>query len=350
MHVLIVDDNRTNVLLLRKLVELIGACIPTTFLNPLEALTALGTSQFDLVLVDYMMPELDGLAFIRRLREVDGYAEVPVVMITTSHERQVRYDALEAGATDFLTKPLDGAELKPRLKNLLKLRQAQIDLGDRAAWLAREVEKATATLYAREEEIVLRLSRAVEHRDAETGGHILRVARYARLIAESLGCDPGYCHNIYRAVPMHDVGKVSVRDAILLKPGALTPEERSAMEEHTVAGYKVLEGSSSELIQLAAEIAYSHHERWDGKGYPRRLAGEGVPLSGRITAVADVFDALTTERPYRGAWPLAKARAFLVENSGTHFDPACVSAFLTRWDDVVSLHGADGWPAESQAA
>jgi putative two-component system response regulator len=328
--------------LLRKLVERVATCLPTTYLNPLEALAALATSQFDLVLVDYMMPELDGLAFIRRLRDLPGYAEVPVVMITTSDERQVRYDAREAGATDFLTKPLDGAELKPRLKNLLKLRQAQIDLGDRAAWLAREVEKATEALFAREDEIVLRLSRAVEHRDSETGGHILRVARYARLIAQALGCDPAFCRNMCRAVPMHDVGKVSVSDAILLKPGPLTPEERAAMEEHTVAGYKVLEGSSSELIQLAAEIAYSHHERWDGEGYPRRLAGEDVPLSGRITAVADVFDALTTERPYRGAWPLAQARAFLIENSGTHFDPACVSAFLARWDDIKSLHETAG--------
>jgi putative two-component system response regulator len=349
MRALIVDDNRTNVLLLRKLVERVGGCDPTTFLDPLEALRALGTSQFDLVMVDYMMPELDGLAFIRRLRDLPGYAEVPVVMITTSDERQVRYDALEAGATDFLTKPLDGAELKPRLKNLLKLRQAQIDLGDRAAWLAREVEKATEALFAREDEIVLRLSRAVEHRDAETGGHILRVAKYARLIAEALGCDPAYCRNMCRAVPMHDVGKVAVTDAILLKPGALTPEERSAMEEHTTAGYQVLEGSSSELIQLAAEIAYSHHERWDGKGYPRRLSGEDIPLSGRITAVADVFDALTTDRPYRSAWPLAKARAFLVENSGTHFDPACVEAFLASWDHVTSLHGAES-DRESQAA
>ena len=341
MRALIVDDNRTNLLLLRKLIERLEDCEPVTFLDPVQALAELESSRFDLVLVDYMMPELDGLAFIRRLRALPGYGDVPVVMVTTSGERQVRYEALEAGATDFLTKPVDAAELRPRLRNLLKLRQAQLHLADRAAWLAGEIQKATEALSAREEEVILRLSRAVEHRDPETGGHVLRVAGYARLTAEALGCSSAFCHNLYRAVPMHDVGKVAVADAILLKPGALTPEERAAMEEHAAAGYKVLEDSNSDLIQLAAEIAYSHHERWDGKGYPRRLSGESIPLSGRITAVADVFDALTTDRPYRRAWPLSKARDFLIENGGTHFDPACVTAFLSRWDEVAALNEAE---------
>jgi putative two-component system response regulator len=206
-----------------------------------------------------------------------------------------------------------------------------------AAWLAREVAAAVAVIEARERELVTLLMRAAEHRDTDTGDHVARVAAYVSLVAEGLGLLPERCRLLSLASTMHDVGKIGVPDAILLKPGRLTPEERAVMEEHAERGYRILESSTSELIQLAAEIAWTHHERWDGAGYPRQLGGEGIPLSGRIVAVADVFDALVSNRPYKKAWAPEEARNHLVESAGSHFDPACVEAFLSRWDAVLRI-------------
>jgi putative two-component system response regulator len=263
--------------------------------------------------------------------------DIPIVMITTSDEDTVRYAALEAGATDFLKKPIDPIEVKSRLKNLLKLREAQNRLRDQAAWLADEVAKATRALAEREEEIIQRLSRAVEYRDTDTGLHVLRVAQYCRVIAEAIGLNEEQCRTIYLASPMHDVGKIAVTDTILLKPGKLSPEERQIIEQHTLHGGKILADSNSDLIKAAAEIAVCHHERWDGKGYPRGIQGAEIPLFARIAAVADVFDALTTERPYKRAWSPDEAKAHMLAEAGKHFDPDCVAAFVSRWDDVVSI-------------
>jgi response regulator RpfG family c-di-GMP phosphodiesterase len=201
-----------------------------------------------------------------------------------------------------------------------------------------EIRKATDEILAREDEIIARLSRAAEQRDDQTGQHVVRVAQVSRIIARQLGLDPKWTDDFCRASPMHDVGKISIPDAILFKPGRLDADERKQMERHAEAGYRVLAGSSSQLVQLAAEIAISHHERWDGKGYPRCVAGPDIPLSGRITAVADVCDALLSARPYKQPWSLDEVRAHLVENAGTHFDPACVSALIARWAEVESIY------------
>jgi HD-GYP domain-containing protein (c-di-GMP phosphodiesterase class II) len=202
-----------------------------------------------------------------------------------------------------------------------------------------EIRSATAEILDREAEIIGRLSRAAEQRDDQTGQHVARVASVSRIIAESLGLDAAFTADLYRASPMHDIGKISVPDAILFKPGRLGVEERVEMELHAEAGYKVLAGSKSKLVQLASEIALSHHERWDGTGYPRRLKGEDIPLSGRITAVADVCDALLSERPYKKAWPLDEVRKHLTDNAGTHFDPRCVDALVARWDRLAEVYG-----------
>ncbi len=337
MRVLVVDDSATTLLLLSQIIQSIGAS-PITFDDPEMALREVPRMDIDMAVVDYEMPgHIDGIELIKRLRESERFEDLPVVMITASEQASTRYAALNAGATDFLRKPIDAIEVKARLRNLLKLREAQNKLRDKVSWLADEVATATRELVEREEEIIYRLSRAAEYRDTETGSHIARMARYCLLIAEGMGLDAVECRTLYLAAPMHDIGKIAVADSILLKPGRLTAEERAVMEHHTLHGYKILADSKSPLIATAAEIAVSHHERWDGTGYPNKLKGTDIPLFGRIAAIADVFDALTSERPYKAAWSPDEAREAILAASGTHFDPDCVTAFLMRWHDVLKV-------------
>jgi response regulator RpfG family c-di-GMP phosphodiesterase len=201
-----------------------------------------------------------------------------------------------------------------------------------------EIRQAYGAISDREAELIFRLSRATEKRDNETGEHIVRMAGLCRLVGEGLGLEESEVEALHRAAPLHDVGKIGVPDEILFKPGKLDPDERREMEKHTTYGHEILRGSESDLIRLAAEIAWSHHERWDGTGYPRGLKGNDIPLGGRIAAVADVCDALASERPYKRAWTLAEVRAYLVEHSGTQFDPTCVEGLLRRWDDVERVY------------
>ena len=337
MKALIVDDNPTNVSLMQKLITRIDGCEAICFTDPVAAASALAELDFDLALVDYVMPDMDGVQFIQAVRALPRHAHVPIVMITTAEERAVRIEAIEAGANDFLSKPVDPVELKARVRNLLALRQAQRALADRAGVLQAEVNRAMRDLARREEEIVWRLSRATEGRDADTGSHIQRMSTICRLIAETLELPEETCHLIQVAAQMHDVGKVGIPDHILFKPGPLTPEERRVMQLHTTIGEEVLAGSESSLIQLAAKIAATHHEHWNGQGYPRGLIGEEIPLVGRIAAVADVFDALVSQRPYKKPWSIEDARGFIEQQRGKHFDPLCVDAFLKRFDEVVAI-------------
>ncbi|MBK8082814.1 MAG: response regulator [Devosia sp.] len=338
MRILIVEDNRTNLMVLKGIVERMAGTSVAAFLDPLEALAATGAEIFDLVLVDFTMPRMDGRTFIERLRVQPDYRHVPVVMITGESDRQVRLDAITAGATDFLNKPIDPIELKARITNLLNLRQSQLDLADRADWLAREVGNATRHLTEREEEVIWRLSRALEYRDGGTGDHISRVATVARLIAEGMGLEQEQSRIIYLSAPLHDIGKVAIPDAILSKPGRLDDAELAVMRTHVPIGTRILSDGSSDLIRCASRIARSHHERWDGLGYPDGLSGEDIPLEGRIVAVADVFDALCTERPYKPAWPIEDARREIGRNAGSHFDPNCVAAFERRWPTIMALY------------
>jgi len=347
--VLLVDDNMTNLVLVRQLVSRVEDCQTLVFSDPAAALATLETADVDLMLVDYVMPEIDGVEFTRRVRRMKRHATVPLVVVTTSDERAVLIEALEAGATDFLTKPLDPLEFRVRVRNLLALRRAQKQLEARAAILDREVRIKTQELVERESEIIWRLTRATERRDTDTGDHIARMSRICALIAEGLGLPEEDCRLVEAAAQMHDVGKVGIPDEILFKPGLLTPEERKVMETHTAIGWTILEGSKSRLLQMAADIAVSHHEKWDGSGYPRGLAGEAIPIAGRITALADVFDALMSVRPYKPAWPLEKARAYVAEAAGTHFDPACVEVFFRRFDEIAEIAGT-GHDAASAAA
>lgn len=335
-QVAIIDDNQVNLTLLRHLLAK-EECDLSLFSDPVAGLAHCLEQLPDLILVDYMMPGLSGLDVIERLRAHEPTRELPILMITASDERDVRHAALAAGATDFLTKPIDNKELSSRARNMLKLRAAAKRDANRAEWLAHEVEKATAEIHAREQELVCRISRATEFRDPETGGHIQRMAHYSRLIARVMGLPKADQEMVFAAAPMHDVGKIAIPDAILLKPGKLTEAEFDVMKAHAWHGYDLLAGSNAPILQVGAEIAYTHHEKYDGSGYPRHLAGEDIPIFGRIVAVADVFDALTTARPYKRAWPFETARQFLEDGKGAHFDPGCVKAFIEAWDEVIAI-------------
>jgi len=338
MKVLILDDHQPNVMLLSLLINKMKDITSIEFNSSFDALEWCKTEEPDLILVDYMMPEMDGIEFIKQFRALKGRAMVPVVMITAHTESAIRYQALEATANDFLNKPIDSAELSARVKNMLALRKAQIQLSNRAAWLAEEVKKATAQILKGEREVVYRLSRAAEYRDPETGAHILRMSHYAGLIAKNLGLSEDEQALIIDAAPMHDIGKIGIPDNVLLKPGRLDPDEFNIIKQHPEFGRQMLTGSSSRLLQTAEIIAYCHHEKFDGSGYPRGLTGEEIPLYGRIVSLADVFDALTSARPYKPAWPLEKAVDFIHAGTGSHFDPKCVEAFFKDWDQVLEIH------------
>ena len=334
---LLVDDSRSVRDFLKRLIEADGQVQVTAFADPLEAMEAAMTHDYDIVLVDYEMPKMDGITLIRRLRALPKFADIPIVMVTSIESDDVRMKALEAGATDFVSKRPQALEMTVRLRNLVRLGLAARKLNDRAAHLAGEVTIATAKLQEREEEIILRLALAVEYRDNDTGEHTLRVAKYSRIIAEQLGLPPRLCRDIYLAAPLHDVGKVAIPDRVLLKPGRLNDEEMAVIRTHAAIGGRILADSHCELIQLGATIACAHHERWDGSGYPNGLRQLQIPIAARIVTVADVFDALTTKRPYKEAMPLLIARDYLEEKREREFDPACVDAFLSRWDEVAEI-------------
>jgi putative two-component system response regulator len=350
MLALVLDDAEMNNLLVVAALQPIAGCRAHDFTVPAEALdfARLHAAEIGVVITDYDMPGMNGVEFIRAVRAIPELANVPTVMVTSHDQRSLRREALEAGATDFLAKPADPIEVRARVTNLLALSHTHRAMRNHAAQLASEVAAAVALVEEREREIVSTLMRAAENRDADTGDHIARVSAYTGLIAEALGFDSVECRLMGLAATMHDVGKIAVPDAILLKPGPLTPEERREMERHAERGQRILGGSASAVMRLAAEIAVSHHERWDGTGYPNRIKGEAIPLAGRIVALADVFDALTTERPYKQAWSLDRTRDYLVENAGLHFDPRVVDAFLSRWSQIEGA--ASSLPSKNRNA
>lgn len=336
-QVLIVDDTEINLILFGALVKKLDNCESHSFADSRAGLAWAQENVPDLVIVDYMMPDIDGLEFIRLLRETPGRDAVPVLMITANDQKQIRYRALDMGANDFLTKPVDKVEFLARAKNMLTLNDARKKLSDQAAWLAEEVRKATREIVERERETVFRLSKAAEYRDPETGAHILRMAHYSQVIARGLGLPVAQQDLLLEAAPMHDIGKVGIADKILLKPGRLDHDEFEIMKQHAIFGYELLKGSSSKVLQAGAEIARGHHEKFDGSGYPAGIRGHDIPIFSRIVAVADVFDALTSERPYKKAWEIEAAVDFLKAGSGTHFDPECVNAFLDAWEDIMAI-------------
>lgn len=327
MNILIVDDSSVNLKIYASLVEKLGTGDGVCFTTSSAALEWASAHEVDLAIVDYNMPAPDGLEFIQLMRAMPQKEDVPILMITADHARDVRYAALERGANDFLTKPIDAAEFSARVKNMLALRLSQKQLAETANWLAEQVKAATAELATRERETIITLSTAAERRNPETGAHLARMAQYCEIIAAGAGLSKTEQELILAAAPLHDIGKIAVPDYILLKPGKLTADEFALMKQHTTVGYDILKNSHSSLLKIAAEIALTHHEKYDGSGYPSGLTTAGIPLVGRICALSDVFDALTSVRPYKDAWPTGDAVAEINENNGRHFDPTLVKAF-----------------------
>jgi two-component system, response regulator RpfG len=336
--VMVVDDQSTGRAILEEVVRSIDVNIAVEpFESPIDAVRWATTHPSDLILVDYQMPEIDGIEFVRRLRLMPEYAHVPMVMVTVHDDRKVRYAALDAGITDFLTKPIDTRECLARCRNLLTLRRQQLALEDKGRLLEGMVHEATAEVRQREKETLFRLAKAGEFRDEDTGNHVIRMARYSRLIAETIGMDPQEAETIELAAPLHDIGKIGLPDHILLKADKLTDIEARVMQRHPVIGYEILKDSPSKYLRMGALIALGHHEKFDGSGYPYGLVGDHIPLPARIVAVADVYDALTSRRPYKAAWLSDEAFKYLQSHRAAHFDPALVDAFLSAREDALAI-------------
>ena len=336
--VMVVDDQSTGRAILEQVIKTLDERVVVEgFARPVDAVVWATRHVADLVLVDFMMPDMDGIELVGRLRSLPGYEHVPIVMVTSQDDKKIRYAALDAGITDFLTKPVDARECLARCRNLLTLRRQHIALEDRKRLLEGMVDEATREIREREKETLLRLARAGEFRDEETGYHLIRMARYSRLIANALGLDRDEAETIELAAPLHDIGKIGIPDGILLKPARLDEGEWATMQRHPVIGHEILKGSASKYVRMGALIALGHHERYDGKGYPNGLVGDHIPLCARIVAVADVYDALTSVRPYKKAWKTEDALEYIRAQGGKHFDPRLVEAFLGVSDKVTEI-------------
>ncbi len=340
-RILAVDDEPDNLLLIRLALRRISHVTCETESDPFKAMARFLAEDFDLVLLDYNMPGISGIDLLTAISTKARSEQIPVVMVTAQGDRDTRLMTLNAGAKDFLAKPIDTAELVVRVTNLLETRNLHLQLREQNRSLEQMVDRRTEELKTTRLEIIHRLARAAEFRDNETGVHVHRMSLYAEAIGRTLGLSATQLDLLLTASPMHDLGKIGISDLILLKPGKLTPEEFSVMQQHTIIGANILQGHDSDLLRVAHDIALSHHERWNGAGYPHGLAGEAIPLLARIAAVADVFDALTMERPYKNAWSVEDAQHEIGAMAGAHFDPAVVSAFNRCFDEIIDIRAAN---------
>jgi two-component system response regulator RpfG len=337
-RVVIIDDEFTSRVILEKIVQGVQKnIIVKTFADPITALAWIREYPPDLIIVDYLMSGMTGLEAVQQMRRIYSLEGVPIVVVTSSEERDIKYKALESGATDFITKPIDPYECRVRCRNMLRLRLQQKIILNRSQFLEQRIADATQQILAREQETLFRLAKAGEYRDVETGNHIVRMAKYSRLIAEGLKLESDRCELIELAAPMHDIGKIGIPDNILLKPGKLNMNELTIMKNHPLIGFQILQNSPSKYLIMGATIALSHHEKYDGSGYPHGAKGDEIPLEARIVAVADVYDALTSHRPYKTAWSNEDSLAYLTTNKGKHFEPSCVDAFISQYSKVTLI-------------
>ena len=357
--IMIVDDEPINIKVVLKYLQGFGYSNFRSTTDATSAMEMARTERPDIVLLDIMMPEVSGIEILNQIRNDRGLHRIPVIILTAVGDARVKQKALELGATDFLTKPVDPSELILRVGNALIVKSHYDHLADYSEQLERQVRARTSELMASRRGLVQTLARAAEYRDNETAHHIMRVGRYVGIIARHLGMSEEITELLEEAALLHDVGKIGIPDAILLKPGKLTEEEYETMKQHCAFGRRIIQqspdgtwdryGTRSQLpfiepgnakawlIPVAATIAQTHHEHWDGGGYPLGLHGEQIPMEGRITAVADVFDALSTKRPYKEAYPFEKCLEIMERGRGTHFDPHVLDALFQHTDDIFQV-------------
>lgn len=342
-NILIVDDDAVNRHLVTVLLGEEGYLTEEVGSGE-EALARVEVQVPDIILLDAMMPGIDGFEVARKLKENRKSESVPIIMITSLHDQESRERGLIQGVEEFITKPVNPKELKIRVRNLLRLKLANDVLTNHNAVLEEEVYQHSKKLFNAFEETLYMLTRAVEHRDGETGAHVRRISHYTRSLAAFLGMDWQYCDTIFLASPMHDIGKIGIPDQILLKQGALKSHEWEVMQTHTTIGAQILTGGSSPYIQMGKEIALSHHERWDGRGYPHKLAGEDIPLSARIMSICDVYDALRSKRPYKPGYDHTEAINIIRDGdkriTNSHFDPTIMDTFLSRGADFDEIYNS----------
>jgi len=330
--------------------------------DPFDAWERVGAERFDLVVCDLNMPGMSGLELLEHIRCDERTGDLQVIILAGQADRQLKRDALDSGATDLLSKPIELEDLLARIRSVLRLKACTDALQQSNAALESMVSRRTEQLHESRVSIVWRLAKAAEYRDEDTGNHVIRVGCYSQLMAEALGLNAELVENLFLAAPLHDIGKIGIPDSILLKPGPLSPEEWEIMKQHCLIGKRILEddakssatlrawnrrGSigwlgedSNPVLKLAASIAWSHHEKWDGSGYPLGLAGETIPLASRIVALADVFDALTSTRPYKAAMGEDEAIHIIRDQAGKHFDPYVHSAFEKSLPKIREVRGA----------
>jgi len=335
--ILIVDDEEANVRLLEYLLLRNGYRSLRWTTDPRDVVRIYQEFSPDLVLLDLKMPHMDGVEVMKQIQEIERETYPSIVVITANNDDETKIRSLALGALDFLAKPFDGVEVAARIKNILNVRLLHNRVNHQNKILDQKVRERTRELADTRLEAVQRLSRVAECRDNETGMHVIRLSRFSYLLAEAMGLSINQCELLQHASPMHDIGKIGIPDSILLKPGKLDDLEWEIMKTHAEIGGQLLSGSSSKLMQMAESIARTHHEKWDGSGYPRGLKGEDIPMEGRIVAVCDVFDALTSDRPYKEKWPVEKAVQELKDNSGIHFDPVVVSKFIEILPQILKV-------------
>jgi putative two-component system response regulator len=341
--ILIVDDKEINVLLLERMLRGAGYVSITSTLDPYEVCQLHLKHRYDLILLDLQMPGMDGFQVIEGLKEIEPDGYLPVLVITAQPGHKLR--ALQAGAKDFISKPFEMPEVLARVHNLLEVRLLQKELHNYNHVLEQQVRDRTADLQESYLETIFTMTRAAERKDEDIGAHLQRISYYSRELARMLGLDEEFVDKIFFASPMHDIGKIGIPDHVLLKPGALTPDEWEVMKGHALIGSNILGNSKSSYLKMGAEIALNHHERWDGGGYPNGKRGEAIPLAARIMNICDIYDALRSKRPYKPAFDHLKTVDIIKHGDGRtqpeHFDPVILAAFKQNhqsFDDIFEAN------------